>query len=260
MPQFNNPEISILKPVDIDIVIISHAKNAAFEQLTVQTIESLLASESPEEICFHIYVIESDLSVKDYAFPNTYTIRPKVAFGYHRYLNIGVKLGKSNYIGLANNDLIFHKGWASHILQHMNQDPAIASAGSWCSTFHSKHQISKSPEVQVGYQNGIHITGWFLFLTRKLYDTMGGLDEHFTFWYCDDDYGKTLESLGIKHALITNAEVTHISSQTTIELPPEHFNKMTKLPNLYYDYKWNHRSYLVYLIKRGIFRLKELWI
>jgi GT2 family glycosyltransferase len=259
MKNIINPPVSISKPIDIDIIIISHAKNETFRQLTIQTIETLLSSESKEDICFHIYVIESETSISDYEYPNTFTIRPSVPFGYHRYLNIGVKLGKSQYIGLANNDLVFHNGWATNILNEMSLDSDLASVGTWCPIFHTKYKISKEPVVQAGYQNGIHITGWFLFLTRKLYDSMEGLDEHFIFWYCDDDYGRTLEKMGIKHALITSSEVKHMTSLTIVELPKDHYDKMTKLPNLYYDYKWNHRSYLIYLLKRLLFSFKQTW-
>lgn len=88
---------------------------------------------------------------------------------------------------------------------------------------------------------------------------MGGLDEHFSFWYCDDDYGRTLQALGIQHALVTQARVDHITSQSTIRLDPAEFRKLTLIPNLYFDYKWNHRSYPVYLIKRLILALKLKW-
>lgn len=244
---------------EIDIIIISNAKNPESRKLTTDTIESLLASEPPEKIRFNIFVIESDKNAEPFQYPNTQTIKPAVPFGYHTYLNIGVRAGKSSYIGLANNDLIFHPGWASAILSAMQADQSIESAGTWCDIFHNNRNIPELPLIQPGYTNGIQITGWFLFLTRRLYNRMDGLDENFSFWYCDDDYGKTLESMGVKHALITSARVTHITSQSTVKLNPKEFRRLTLLPNLYFDYKWNHRSYLVYLMKRVILYFRLQW-
>jgi GT2 family glycosyltransferase len=243
----------------IDIIIISNAKNEEFLNITNQTIQTLLLSENPDEIQFHPIIVESNDETPDYNYPNAVTIRPNSKFGYHKYLNIGVKAGNSPYLGLANNDLIFHKGWASAILSEMDKNPKLESAGTWCDRFHPSRNISESPEVQFGYTNGIYITGWFIFLKRSLFDRMNGLDENFSFWYCDDDYGKTLESMDVKHALITQAKVTHITSQSTIKLDPKEFRKLTLLPNLYFDYKWNHRSYLIYLIKRLIFYFRLKW-
>lgn len=249
-----------MQAIDIDIIIISNARSAEHHALTCRTIETLLASEREDAIHFHVFVVESASDCPDYEYPRTHTLRPgKIPFGYHTYLNLGVRAGSSAYIGLANNDLEFYPGWASAILKAMAESPEIQSAGTWCQRFHGSRNIPSTPMVQRGYTNGIHITGWFLFLTRKSYHQMGGLDEHFSFWYCDDDYGQTLRSLGIVHALITSARVDHITSQSTIRLTPEEFRKLTLIPNLYFDYKWNHRSYPVYLIKRLILAIKLKW-
>lgn len=245
--------------IEIDIVIISNAKNTEARKLTEQTIESLLISEPSNEIKFYIIVVESEKTAENYHYPNTITIKPSVPFGYHTYLNIGVRAGKSPFIGLANNDLIFHKGWASAILAEMRKDSSLESAGTWCDIFHGSRNIPIRPTVQKGYTNGVQVTGWFLFLTRNLYNRMNGLDENFSFWYCDNDYAKTLESMGVNHALITTAKITHITSQSTVKLNTSDFNRLTLLPNLYFDYKWNHRSYLVYLIKKLILTIRLKW-
>ena len=43
-------------PVKIDIIILSFAKNEALKNLTIQTIDTLLASEDPDEIDFNVLV------------------------------------------------------------------------------------------------------------------------------------------------------------------------------------------------------------
>jgi GT2 family glycosyltransferase len=245
--------------INIDVIIISYAYDEHKRRLTEQTIETLLASESDENFEFYIYVIESDKNTESYNYKNTVTIKPNIKFGYHTYLNIGVNAGKSAWIALANNDLIFKKGWATSIMKAKNIRPDIESFGTWCENFHPAKSVSKYPEIQYGYTNGIHITGWFIILTRELYNNMNGLDENFIFWYCDDDYKMTLKKMEIKHALITSSEVTHITSQTTIEMDSEKYHNMTLLPNLYFDYKWNHRSYIVYQLKKILLKIRKTW-
>jgi GT2 family glycosyltransferase len=242
---------------EFDVIIISYAYDKQKRLLTEQTIKSLLDSESKDDFKFNIFVIESEINAEIYNHPNTITIKPKQKFGYHKYLNIGARIGKSEWIVLSNNDLIFKKGWATAIINAKRVDQEIHSFGTWCSKFHESKSVSKFPIVQYGYTNGIHITGWLIILTRKLYNQMNGLDENFHFWYCDDDYRMTIKQMGIKHALVTNSEVTHLTSQTTIELNPEKYRQMTLIPNLYFDYKWNHRSYIVYILKRIFLYIKK---
>jgi len=244
-----------IKPMQIDVVIISYAKNSETLALTHQTLQSLMNSEDAGQIQFNVTVIESEKSISPYNYPHTQTYYPDEKFGYHKYLNIGARKGKAPFLCLANNDLIFGKAWASAILQAMQSDPELKSCGTWCKRFHPTKNISKTPNIQYGYTNGIHVSGWCIFLTRDIYEQMGGLDENFVYWYCDDDYRMTLKHMEIKHALITHSEVEHITSHTTLQLSPEEHRKMTLYPNLYFDFKWNHRSYPVYLVKKLI-----LWI
>jgi GT2 family glycosyltransferase len=247
----------ITKFTEIDVIIISYAYNDDKRALTIQTIETLLASESPKYYKFNIFVIESDKNTEIYEYPNTITLKPDQKFGYHTYLNIGVRKGKAPWLVLANNDLIFHKGWFRAILQAKEEDPELESFGTWCNKFHKSKSVSKIPKIQYGYTNGIHVTGWLIVLTRELYNRMSGLDEKFYFWYCDDDYRMTIKQMEVKHALITNSEVSHLTSQTTNELSLEKYRHMTLLPNLYFDYKWNHKSYIVYILKKIILSLKK---
>jgi GT2 family glycosyltransferase len=248
-----------MSPLLIDIIIISNAKNQNLRILTENTIKSLLESESSNKFIFNIIVIESSTSADDYAYPNTKTIKPNEKFGYHKYLNIGAKLGNSPYIGFANNDLIFHPGWLSSILEEMKKDISLESVGTWCPKFHPINNVKKEPIVQPGYTNGIHMTGWFIFMKRSLYNKLEGFDENFIFWYCDDDYRRTLESEGIRHALITSAEITHITSQSISDEDPVTYKKLTQLPHLYYDYKWNHKSYIIYILKKMFLILSLKW-
>src|ERR1700761_361091 len=115
-------------PVEIDIIILSYAKNEALTKLTEQTIATLLTSEDPEKIKFNVLVVESNKAIKPFQFKNSTTIYPDDNFGFNKYLNVGVNATSSPYIGLCNNDLIFHKGWASEILKAFGQNPKIMSA------------------------------------------------------------------------------------------------------------------------------------
>ncbi|MES2278852.1 MAG: glycosyltransferase [Bacteroidota bacterium] len=246
------------KKTHIDIIILSYAKNEHLKGLTIQTIETLLASEDPEAVHFNVIVMESEKSLKPYQFPNATTIYPDEKFGFHKYLNMGIKQTSSPYVCLCNNDLIFHKGWASEILNAMDNDPAMLSAVPYCPNFHKEHGFAQSGPPIEGYF-GVLI-GWCIFVKREVFDTIGMLDENLIFWYCDSDYSNTLQKYHVKNCLVPTSVVTHLGSESLKFANKQEHQKLTQIPRLYYSYKWHHRSYARYIAELSYHKIKALFI
>jgi GT2 family glycosyltransferase len=243
--------------VDIDIIILSYAKNDHLKKLTQQTIDTLLASENPGEIKFNVLVIESNKALQPYQFPNTTTIYPTEKFGFNKYLNIGIKNTHNPYVCLCNNDLVFHKGWASEILKAMYADPDLLRATPYCSTFHPTVAY-KANSGNFDAYFGVMI-GWCIFVKREIFDKIGLLDEKFTFWYADNDYCQTLIKNNVKSKLITSSFVTHLGSESLKTSVEKDQQKLTQLPRIYYNYKWHHQSALRYTIDMVRFKINMLF-
>jgi len=235
-------------PVQIDIIILSYAKNEELKNLTIATVGSLFASEDPEKILFNVIIIESEQTLKPYQFNNTLTIYPDVEFGYNRYLNIGIRHSSNPYICFCNNDLIFHKNWASNILAEMDADGELQSVSPYCDFFHANNGITQEKNIYSA-TNGILI-GWCIFMKRAILEKVGEFDEHIKFWFADNDYGQTLNKYKVKHALIVNSMVTHLGSKTHATLSDGELFEFTYGQYTYYDFKWHHKSKLVYNFKR----------
>jgi GT2 family glycosyltransferase len=242
-------------PVKIDIIILSYAKNEELRAITNQGIESLLASEDPREIEFNILVIESNKNTGPYQYPNTTTIYPDTAFGYNKYMNIGIKATYNPYLCLCNNDLIFHKGWASAILKAMDNDPLLLSASPYCPIFHTSRGFDENGPVLEGYF-GV-LGGWCIFVKREVFDIIGLFDERLIFWYCDADYCKTLEKYGVRNCLVPASKVTHLGSESLSTVDDKEYQKLTQVPRIYYSYKWNHHSYIKYIAQTMLFKIKS---
>jgi GT2 family glycosyltransferase len=240
-----------VSPVCIDIIILSYARDESLKDLTNATIQSLIDSENPSEIRFNVVVIESNSSLEPYQFSHSKTIYPSEKFGFHKYLNIGIKATSSDYICLCNNDLIFHSGWASAILNEMGKDPELLSANPYCPLTHSINGIVDDGKNNYSTQNGILI-GWCIFLKRTVIDAIGYLDENMEFWYSDNDYGNSLKKHQIKHALVTSSKVTHIGSQTHHTLSKKELFDFSYAQFIYYDFKWNHHNQIVYSLKKSL--------
>jgi GT2 family glycosyltransferase len=240
----------------VDIIFLSYSKNEHLKSLTIQSIDTLLKSEDPNKVHFNILVIESNKSIAPYQFEHSKTIYPDQDFGFHKYLNIGIKATSNPYVCLCNNDIIFHKGWATEIIKAMSEDPKIMSATPYCMNFHKKGGFIENAPPLEGYF-GV-LTGWCIFVKREIFEIIGLLDEHFVFWYCDYDYSNTLEKMKVKNSLIPKSRITHLGSESVNTFDKKQHEKLTQLPRFYFNYKWHHGSYARYLISVSLYYIKLL--
>ena len=241
-------------PVKIDVIILSYAKTEELKQMTIEGIESLFLSEDPNEIQFEVLVIESNKGLSPYQFPNSTTIYPDESFGYNKYMNIGIRSTSNNFICLCNNDLIYHKHWATEILKAMAQDADLLSASPYDSVYHKGENFKENQPPLEGYM-GV-LVGWCIFVKREIFNTIGMLDENLIFWYCDADFCQLLMKHKVKNCLISSSFVTHLGSSSLKTVDKKENDRLTQIPRFYYSYKWLHHSYLKYKMQTMLFKIK----
>lgn len=221
----------------VDVIIISNAKNKALYQQTQDAIKSLYNSES--SIQFKSVIIESNAQIS-YDGHDVITLHPDVPFGYNRYLNLGRKMGQTDYVCLCNNDLLFENNWATRIITAINNDPEILSASPRCNNTLYKEQIDLNKSVIYGYDVGQHMAGWCIFQQRSIYNVIGDLDEQFIFWCADNDYAEVLKLKHIKHALIPASIVNHNPSQTIRDMTLKDRINYTHRQKIKFIKKWKN--------------------
>lgn len=238
-------------PDVIDIIILSYAHTPELRRTTEECLSTLIASEDPAKITFRPLVIESFDKCPDYDIGETSTLRPSEPFGYHRYLNIGLRATDAPYVCFCNNDLLFKPGWASAILEAASAHPDLMSFSPVDPWLHQQFKgFQLEGAIMRGYEKMKHFTGWCFLTRRALFDRIGEFDEQFEFWYCDDDVIKTYQHYGIGHALVIQSLVKHLGSATLAQVEnKKEQHRLTDHQYLYFDYKWNHRSRIVYAIK-----------
>jgi len=240
-----------MTPARIDIIMLSYAATDALRRMTLKSLESLAQSETPDRIQFNTVVIESNKTLKPYHYPGTTTLYPDVKFGYNRYLNIGVRRTSNPFVCLCNNDLIFHAEWATEILKAAAQHSYVMSFSPVDPWLHKQYGLAGERRTVCGYEKMKHVTGWCFMVRREIFNVIGPFDEKLEFWYVDDDYIQTLIQHKIAHGLVTSSKVDHLSGKTIGSDPLEaDRHRLTSKQWLYYDYKWNHHSALLYCAKR----------
>lgn len=226
--------------MEIDIIILSYAYNDDLIQMTNECVSSLVESETSSNMKFNIVVLESNKLLKPYQFPSTTTIYPEQKFGFHSYLNIGINITSSSYICLCNNDLKFHKYWATEIIKYMDIYPDVFSASPICSIYHPSIGFKLYDGISFGYRVGYELAGWCLFLRRDIFALIGKLDENYVFSGADYDFSYTLWVRNIKHALVSSSIVDHLTGRTLITQSKERQDDLTNQIT-YHMKKWKSR-------------------
>ena len=231
---------------NVDVVIISWAKDDALLQVTKDGLNSLFESD---EIAFHAYIVESNKDIvyeemeeyKDIFVDSIHTIHTDLPFGYHRYLNLGRCAGSSPYVVLCNSDLTYEKGWATEIIKVMEALPQFKSTSPWCPQTQGSNETHKG-NIYEGHRVRGELAGWCIFQQRSIYDIIGELDEQFEFWYCDNDYSIQLQKFGISHGLVANSIVNHHGEnlgKTGRSLSPDEQEKITIGQSQVFSKKYN---------------------
>jgi len=203
---------------EIDVVMISWAKNDSLYTLSKNTLNSLFQAD--QNIKFHVVVVESNKDINydelngvspQYDVKTIYTDEP---FGYNRYSNIGMKQGKSKYVLWINNDLLFSKGCITKMFEQINlsEDP-IYSMSPWCPQIAGSNRWCALP-IYTGYNS--ELLGACILLDRKIFDIIGEFDETFPFHYCDSIYAIQLIVNGVLHYVSTWSTVEHLSGSTAL--------------------------------------------
>lgn len=196
------------RQTQVDVVIISYAKDDTLKAVTMNGIESLIHSES--DIQFNIFVVESNPSMNYDHYPHAHTIYPddRLSFNYNGFLNMGAKMGNAPYVFLANNDLTYEKGWASEILKQMSLNPSVSSASPFCPEIHHVKDWDHSP-IHEGYVIRRQFCGWAFMIKRQALEKIGYIDQGVEFWYSDNLTLDQYKYHDIKHFLVTKSTVHH---------------------------------------------------
>ena len=192
-----------------DLIIVARSSDQQLIEMTKQTINTARADGAD----MRVIIVETG---PRYEYDVDVIIMYTEDFCYNHALNIGLREAKGEIHLLANNDLVFREGWSK--VGDIMKDNNCHSASVLSQDMRQRH-FERGDVLYEGYGVGSHITGWLIFLDDYCLSKIGKLDESFKFWYSDDVYALQLREAGVKHYLICNYQVDHITSQTLIKQP-----------------------------------------
>ncbi|MDQ6529621.1 glycosyltransferase [Flavobacterium sp. LHD-85] len=196
--------------MQLSVVILSYTTTEGLFNMTSNCITSLIESE--KDIDLEIILVESNKNYNEsgFIYPEfVKVIVPDSDFNFHKFLNIGIKEAKGQFVALCNNDLIFYKNWFSAIRRISQNNKRVKSF----SPSGNINDMSFVNEFELGYKVRTHIQGWCLVIYKDVLKRIGYLDETFNFGYADNDYAMTLKKYNIKHALVNSSKVEHLERE-----------------------------------------------
>lgn len=202
----------------VDVIILSNCIDEKYFQVNINCIRSLLESEA--EIDFHVILVESnrefDRESFSYPFTNFQLIVPGEIFNFNRFLNIAIPYTKENWVLFSNNDVIYHKGWLTEIL---NIKKRFSQVQSFCPFDQKSPYLAFNEYIykthHIGYRVPIEFVGWCYLFEREVITKIGQFDEQFDLYFQDNDLALTLRKNKIIHAMIPTSFVEHLGGYTT---------------------------------------------
>ncbi len=215
----------------IDVVILAYTLDASIYEMNVAAIESLRVAEP--DLDLRIVVVESNPDWQGFADssrdleeksapenrygPGVTVLVPDEKFNFNRFNNLGMASGSGDWILFSNNDVIFHPGCISAMLEAQQEQPAIVSL---CPVDpEAPHTppgtFAPGQKAVPGYLVRVHFTGWCFLVQRSVFETTGPFDTRFDYYFADDDFCMTLRQHNLVNAVVPHAHVTHLANVTS---------------------------------------------
>ena len=194
----------------IDIVFVSNSNNSYLWLMTRNAIRT--ATQNAGMDIGQVVVVEECLTARPQS--DTKMLYYDFEFNYNKCLNLGFSVCNNKYIAFCNNDLYFESDWAKNAI--------VAIKEGYLSVSPTPKHIFKG--VMEGYAVGFsrkeqgQIMGWCIIVDRSVMKIIGGFDTPVNFWYSDNVYAEQIKAAGIKHALVGNSRVKHLTSQSLLKV------------------------------------------
>lgn len=239
--------------VSVVILIYNHAD---LSQISLDS--TLLRSKYPN---FEVLAVDNFSDQATIQMLQKYKNNPKVKlifnsenYGFARGNNVGMRQANGQYIILLNNDVRVTPGWIERLIYHAKArrvglvGPVTNSIGN-----ESKISIWYDPENQIELEeqaanytyshwgqklNLRNIAAFAWLQSKKLFKTLGGLDERFgRGLFEDDDYCMRVKNAGLEIICAEDSFVHHYGGASTGWGSPE-YQKLFNDNKIKFEQKW----------------------
>ncbi|MCV6608577.1 MAG: glycosyltransferase family 2 protein [Campylobacterales bacterium] len=245
--------------IDVSIIIVNYNT----KELLKNCIESIL--EKTSDINYEVIVFDNLSTDDNYSFlkdyPNVKPILSKENLGFGRGNNKAVESATGKYLFFLNPDTILHNNAVKKFFDYFEANSQeLGALGCYLSdeegdVIHSFAEFKRVRKTMIGkYEKSIkrllfldvlrkkkqnksyhkidetkevdYITGADLFMTKSLFEKIGGFDEEFFMYYEETEMQYRISKLGLKRVVINTPEIAHLEGQSFNNKPSNVRRKM----------------------------------
>ena len=224
----------------VDAIILTNSNTEKAIRSTKRTMYTLRDSEVVHD--FNIHLVESGPdNTNNYMGLVANYIKHNEPFNYNRSINHALPYLQGEWVIISNNDVGYEKGWFSEIIKVHEKRPDIQSFSPRDPMLYMKyydwHFIDSPSDYFESYIVTEAVQGWCIVIKRDAFNQIIPFDETFDMYYQDNDYARTIESKGIKHALVRHSIATHLNTATVTKLDKAKMDKMQE-DKIKFERKW----------------------
>jgi GT2 family glycosyltransferase len=202
----------------VSVIMLVNTADEKFYEMTENAINSLFSSECEETVEWDVVVVESNKE-SEWKYEGCKMVVPEGEFHYNRFLNIGIANADDDaeWLVAANNDVLFHDGWMSAMLDFASRNKEVRSMSPIDPTCEKDAKAFPSwNDGVIGYSvgEGNAVKGHCIVFHSSLLGVPYLFDEQWEFYGQDDDYGLTLKANGQFHCLIPKSKVEHFGKRS----------------------------------------------
>lgn len=213
----------------IIVIMLSNTADEDIRDMTDNALNSMWQHKGKSEL--YCVLVETNPKAEPYTQEFVYTTYPLLDFNYNKFLNIGYAIAKNSwpgffaennynkYVVVANNDLIFHENWAEIMIKAMGDNQDLDSTSPLNPGWQFHQNYNEEWRIHRGWGIGHEFCGWLQMYKKDSWDRLFPLDEDFAFWCADNSMTLEMQKLGMVHALISTAKVTHLTSRSHHLIP-----------------------------------------
>lgn len=189
-------------------------------------------------------------------------------YGFAGGNNIGLKMAKGDFFILLNNDTVVTRGWLTGLIKHFNHDPKLGLLGPVTNSIGNEAMIKTSYDTindmekfaykyTSGHMGELYtriraLAMYCLVIPRKVFETIGFLDENYKIgMFEDDDYSMAALQSGYKLACAEDVFIHHFGSVSFKKLEDRKYKEIFNSNKSYFENKWS-ASWLPHKNRDGI--------
>ncbi|AEE18391.1 glycosyltransferase family 2 protein [Dokdonia sp. 4H-3-7-5] len=259
--------------MQLSIIIVSY-NVMHYLELCLDSVQDAIAFTDAEIIVVDNASVDGSVQMVKDKFPTVKIVANKKNAGFSSANNQGVALAKGTYICILNPDTVVPSSVFESLLKITTQEQYTGAQGvrlvngrgaylpeskrnvptlrvalskmmGYGSSYYATHIVSDARgEVAI-------LVGAFMFMSRNLYEEVGGFDERYFMFGEDIDLSYTITKAGYSNHYIGDETILHFKGESTVR--DEHYRKcFYGAMQLFYEKHFNDNVFKGFLVNIGV--------